>query len=88
MINKANQTSMPDIINTPQPEKKKYSAEDKEGAAIWIAREKGEPTRERIKAFEEKYNKTLNEWARSVEILDGRGIITEKAPEILEKINQ
>lgn len=82
---------MPDIINTPntiQPEIKKYSAQDKEGAAIWQAREKGEPTKDRIKIFEEKYNTTFNEWARDVGILSGVGIITEKAKEILEEISE
>ncbi|HBV57851.1 MAG TPA: hypothetical protein DEB73_01090 [Candidatus Magasanikbacteria bacterium] len=82
---------MPDIISTPntiQPETKKYSAQDKEGVSIWIAREKNEPTRDRIKIFEEKYKTTLNEWARSVGILDCKGMITEKTPEIIDEIEK
>ncbi len=82
---------MPDIINAPQPEKKKYSAADKEGAAIWTARKNGDPTKDKIKIFEEKYKtafKDFNEWERHVGVQDGKGMVTEKAEEIIAEIEQ
>lgn len=89
MIKKANLTNMPEIKNpNPTSPEAKYSACDKEGAAIWKARDAGEPTRERIKTFEIEYKINFHDWAQSIGLISAAGLITEKAKDIIADIEK